>query len=183
MRTLTRTIPAPADLGLELISVPEGADLLLDLRLESATEGVLVTVTATAQVEGECGRCLRPVSDSLDVTFQELYAYPDSTTDETTEEDEIGRLQGDLLDLEPALRDAVVLALPITPLCRAECPGLCPGCGEPWDDLPAGHSHQQADPRWAALSKLAAQDDLAVSSDRAAQDDLAAQRNLTTTEE
>lgn len=154
MRTLKRTIPAPVDLGLELISVPQGADLELDLRMESVTEGVLATVTANAPVEGECGRCLRPISDHLSVTFQELYAYPDSTTEETTEEDEVGRLQGELLDLEPALRDAVVLALPITPLCRTDCPGLCSECGEPWDDLPAEHSHQQADPRWAALSNL-----------------------------
>ncbi len=115
-------------------------------------------MTATAPVEGECGRCLRPISDTLDVTFQELYAYADSTTDETAEEDEVGRLQGDLIDLEPELRDAVVLALPTNPLCRADCPGLCPECGVPWDDLPADHSHQQVDPRWAALRELSASD-------------------------
>ncbi len=154
MRTLNRTIPAPADLGLELISVPEGADLQLDLKLESVTEGVLATATATGTVEGECGRCLRPISDSLDVKFQELYAYPDSTTDSTAEEDEVGRIQGDLFDLEPELRDAVVLALPTNPLCRTDCPGLCSECGEPWDELPEGHTHQQVDPRWAALSNL-----------------------------
>jgi len=171
MRTLTRTIPAPEDLGLELISVPQGADLHLDLRLESVTEGVLATVTATAPVEGECGRCLRPISDRFDVTFQELYAYAESTTDETAEEDEVGRLQDDLLDLEPELRDAVVLALPTNPLCRTDCPGLCSECGEPWDDLPADHSHQQVDPRWAALRELSASDNSA------------AQNSLTTTEE
>jgi uncharacterized protein len=154
MRTLTRTIPAPADLGLELISVPQGADLRLDLRLESVTEGVLATGTVTAPVTGECGRCLRPISDTLTVTLQELYAYPDSTTDETAEDDEVGRIQGDLFDLEPALRDAVVLALPNNPLCRTDCPGLCSECGEPWDELPAGHSHRQLDQRWAALNKL-----------------------------
>lgn len=154
MRTLTRTVPAPADLGLELISVPQGADLHLDLRLESVTEGVLATGTVTVPVTGECGRCLREIGDTLTVTFQELYAYEDSTTDETTEEDEVGRLQGELLDLEPALRDAVVLALPANPLCRTDCPGLCSECGEPWDELPAGHSHRQVDPRWAALSNL-----------------------------
>jgi uncharacterized protein len=154
MRTLNRTIPAPADLGLELISVPDGADLQLDLRLESVTEGVLATATATVPVEGECGRCLRPISDTLTVSFQELYAYPDSTTDETAEEDEVGRIQGDLFNLEPALRDAAVLALPTNPLCRTDCPGLCPECGEPWDELPEGHHHRQVDPRWAALSNL-----------------------------
>ncbi len=154
MRTIKRTVPAPEDLGLVLISVPTGADLHLDLRLESVTEGVLVSGTVSAQVVGECGRCLRPISDTVTVTLQELYAYEHSATDETAEEDEVHRLQGDLLDLEPALRDAVVLALPNHPLCREDCPGLCPECGVPWDELPEGHSHEQLDPRWAALSRL-----------------------------
>jgi len=154
MRAIQRVVRAPADLGLELIRVPEGADLTLDLRLESVSEGVLVSGTVSGPVEGECGRCLRPVTDSVTVSVQELYAYAHSATEETTEEDEVGRLQGDLLDLEPAVRDAVVLALPNHPLCRADCPGLCPECGVPWDELPADHGHTQLDPRWAALAKL-----------------------------
>lgn len=154
MRTVERAVPAPADLGIELIGVPQGATIRLDLRLESVSEGVLVSGTVTGPVEGECGRCLRPVADTLVVDIQELYAYAHSTTDETTDEDEVGRLQGELIDLEPALRDAVVLALPNHPLCRQDCPGLCPDCGVPWDDLPAEHSHQQLDPRWSALSQL-----------------------------
>ncbi len=159
LRTVTRTVPAPADLGLELIGVPEGADLSLDLRLESVSEGVLVSGTVTGPVQGECGRCLRPISDSLTVEIQELYAYQNSTTDETTDEDEVGRMQGDLIDLEPALRDAVVLALPTNPVCREDCPGLCPECGVHWDELPAEHSHQQVDPRWAGLSQLTRQEE------------------------
>lgn len=154
MREVRRTVPAPKDLGLELVGVPEGAELRLDLRLESVSEGVLVSGTVTGPVTGECGRCLRAISDTLDVTIQELYAYEHSATDETTEEDEVGRLQGDLIDLEPALRDAVVLALPNHPLCRDDCPGLCPECGVRWDDLPAEHDHRQVDPRWAALERL-----------------------------
>ena len=154
MRVIQRTVHAPSDLGLDLIRVPEGADLTLDLRLESVTEGVLVSGTVAGPVEGECGRCLRPVTDAVRVSLQELYAYEDSTTEETTEEDEVGRLQGDLLDLEPALRDAVVLALPNHPRCREDCPGLCPECGVPRDELPADHSHERLDPRWAALAKL-----------------------------
>ena len=155
MRAVVRVVTAPADLGLELIGVPEGADLTLDLRLESVTEGVLLSGTVSGPVEGECGRCLRPVTDTVIVSLQELYAYEHSATDETTEEDEVGRLQGDLLDLEPVVRDAVVLALPSHPLCRTDCPGLCPECGVPWDELPAGHRHAALDPRWAALAQLA----------------------------
>jgi uncharacterized protein len=154
MRTLHRVIPAPEDLGVEMIGVPEGADLDLDLRMESVSEGVLVSGTITGPLRGECGRCLTTIDEKLSVTVQELFAYENSVTDETTEEDEIGRLHDDLLDLEPALRDAVVLALPVNPLCREDCPGLCPECGVRWDELPAGHTHEQIDPRWAALSKL-----------------------------
>jgi uncharacterized protein len=154
MRTVERTVAAPENLGLELIRVPEAAAIRLDLRLESVSEGVLVSGTATAPIEGECGRCLRPIEDTLVVHLQELYAYEHSTTQETTDEDEVGRMQGDLIDLEPALRDAAVLALPNHPLCRVDCPVLCPECGVHWDDLPEGHTHEQADPRWSGLSKL-----------------------------
>ncbi|MQA25766.1 MAG: DUF177 domain-containing protein [Micromonosporaceae bacterium] len=154
MREIDRTVPAPEDLGLELIGVPAGAQISLDLRLEAVSEGVLLSGTATLPLKGECGRCLRPISDTLAVPLQELYAYRDSTTEATTDEDEVSRLQDHRLDLEPALRDAAVLALPTHPLCRTDCPGLCPGCGAHWDDLPADHSHEQIDRRWAALGNL-----------------------------
>ncbi|MEU5905000.1 YceD family protein [Micromonospora sp. NPDC047467] len=154
LREVQRVVAAPTDLGVELIGVPEGADLNLDLRLQSVSEGVLVSGTITGPVRGECGRCLREINDSMAVTIQELYAYENSTTDATTDEDEVGRMQGDLIDLEPALRDALVLTLPTNPRCREDCPGLCPECGAHWDDLPADHSHQQVDPRWAGLSQL-----------------------------
>jgi uncharacterized protein len=154
MRALNRVDEAPADLGVEMIGVPEGSDLQLDLELTSVSEGVYVSGSVSGTVVGECGRCLREITDSIDVRIQELYAYPDSTTEETTDEDEVGRMQGDLIDLEPAVRDAVVLMLPISPLCRPDCPGLCPDCGVHFDELPADHSHELADPRWAALRNL-----------------------------
>jgi uncharacterized protein len=154
MRTLRFPAPAPADLGVELIGVPAGSEIDLDLRLESVMEGVLVSGTATARLTGECGRCLEPVDDTLTVTLQELFAYPESTTDETADDEETARMEGDLLDLEPALRDAVVLALPLTPLCREDCSGLCAECGERLDDLPQDHSHDAPDARWSALQDL-----------------------------
>jgi uncharacterized protein len=154
MRTVERVVAAPADLGLALVGVPAGTDLVLSLRMESVSEGVLVSGTVTGSGVGECARCLRPVGVELDVPVQELFAYPDSTTAVTAGQDEVGRLRGDLIDLEPVVRDAVVLALPGSPLCRDDCPGLCPECGAHWDELPADHRHQQIDPRWAALEKL-----------------------------
>jgi uncharacterized protein len=110
----------------------------------------------TAAVAGECARCLGPVADRLAVDVQELFAYADSATEQTTEEDEVSHLIGDHLDLEPVVRDAVVLALPLAPLCRPDCAGLCPDCGGALDELPANHSHAApVDPRWAALTERA----------------------------
>jgi uncharacterized protein len=152
LRAYRRSVPAPAALGLDVIGVPEGAPLELELRLESVTEGVLVTGTVAAPLTGQCARCLDPVHDDLLVDVQELFAYADSATDATTEQDEVYRIEGELLDVEPVVRDAVVLALPWTPLCRPDCAGLCPECGLRLDDLPAGHSHETIDPRWAALA-------------------------------
>jgi uncharacterized protein len=152
-RDYRREMPAPAQLGLDMIGVPEGAPLVLTVRLESVTEGVLATGTVTGEVAGECGRCLNGFTEALEVEFVELFAYRDSTTEETTDPDEVPRLEGDHLDLEPLVRDAVVLSLPLTPLCSPDCAGLCPECGERLDDLPAGHTHVQLDPRWAALAE------------------------------
>jgi len=136
-------------MGTDVVGVPEGSDVVLDLRLESVVEGVLVTGTARVHVEGECVRCLDPVSSEQEVRVQELYLYPDQDVDD----EEAERLEGDLIDLEPLLRDAVVLGLPFRPVCRDDCPGLCPECGARLAD-DTGHRHEQDDPRWAALSAL-----------------------------
>ncbi|PVG82628.1 metal-binding protein [Nocardioides gansuensis] len=155
-RDVELTVPAPADLGIEVLSVPEGSPVELDLRLEAVMEGVLVTGTAQAELVGECARCLEPIDDQIDVRFQELFVYDDVRHDDSDEEldDEASRLEGDLLDLEPLLRDAVVLALPFQPLCQDDCPGLCVECGARLADDP-GHSHEEPiDPRWAGLQAL-----------------------------
>lgn len=153
MRAVRRSLPAPADLGVELARVPAGAPVELDLRLESVVEGVLASGTVAAPVTGECARCLGPVTGTVTVDVQELFAYADSATEETTEEDEVSHLVGDLLDLEQVVRDVVVLALPLSPLCREDCRGLCPGCGAALDELPDDHTHTTTDPRWAALAE------------------------------
>lgn len=158
-RDVVITVPAPAELGIEVLSVPEGSPVDLDLRLEAVMEGVLVTGTATAGLEGECARCLEPIDDEIDVRFQELYVYADQHDkavehDDHDLDDETSRLEDDMLDLEPLLRDAVVLALPFTPLCEDDCPGLCAECGARLADDPE-HTHDAPiDPRWAGLTAL-----------------------------
>jgi uncharacterized protein len=153
MRPVRRTAPAPGGLALELARVEEGAPLELDLRIEAVVEGVLVSGQVSAAVRVECSRCLEPVGTELTVDLQELFAYPDSATAGTADSDEVRRLSGDQLDLEPVVRDAVVLGLPLAPRCRDDCRGLCPSCGARWDDLPADHHHDTIDPRWAALAE------------------------------
>ncbi len=170
------TVPAPADLRLELISVPEGAAAELDLRFEAVAEGVLVTGSVTAPLAGECARCLAPVASSVTASFTELYLYPSGRPQGTgqardgrrhqdrsdrydeheheEQDDDERYLDGDLLDLEPALRDAVVLALPMAPLCRDDCPGLCVECGVPLADAGPRHRHDETpDPRWDGLKQ------------------------------
>ena len=148
--------PAPADLGIEVLRVPEGSTVGFELRLEAVMEGVLVTGTAHAELEGECVRCLAEIHDEVVADFQELFAYEESDTARSGEDEDAGRLEGDLLDLEPLLRDAVVLMLPFQPLCREDCAGLCVECGANLNDDP-GHTHELAvDPRWEKLRNLEA---------------------------
>jgi uncharacterized protein len=155
MRSLSRSVPAPAHLGVDVLGVPAGSPVELDLRLESVVEGVLVSGTVTATMSGECVRCLDPVTGPLVVDLQELYAFPGSAAerDEDDDTDPLPEMDGDLIDLEPALRDAVVLALPLRPLCREDCPGLCPECGARLEDDPE-HAHDTVDPRWSALGEV-----------------------------
>jgi uncharacterized metal-binding protein YceD (DUF177 family) len=152
MQELDRTAPAPADWRVELTGVPAAAAVGLRLRLESVMEGVLVTGDLDVPVEGSCARCLEPIEDTLHLSVQELYAYSGSTTEATSEEDEVRRIEGDYLDLEPLVRDTVVLNLPLAPVCTEDCAGLCVDCGQRLDDLPADHAHQVVDPRWAGLA-------------------------------
>ncbi|EON23206.1 hypothetical protein CF8_2880 [Nocardioides sp. CF8] len=153
---IVRTVPAPTELGIEVLRVPEGSPVELDLRLEAVMEGVLVSGSATAELDGECARCLAPIEDEISVRLQELFVYDDVRHDasDTDLEDETSRLEDDLLDLEPLLRDAVVLALPFQPLCEEDCPGLCVECGARLADDPE-HGHEEPiDPRWAGLQGL-----------------------------
>jgi uncharacterized protein len=136
VRSVKRTAPAPPSLGAGMVSVPEGGELEIEVQLERVTDGVLVTGTVRAPLAGECARCLAEFAAATEVRFTELFSR------DADEEDADGyRLDGDLLDLEPALRDALVLELPLAPLCAEDCPGLCSECGVRLADAGAGHAH------------------------------------------
>jgi uncharacterized protein len=154
MRAVHRDVPAPSGdlaIGLDVIAVPAGATIVVDVRLESVSEGVYVSGTVSAPLQGECARCLDELTDELTVEIGELFAYPDSVTDETTDDDELPRVVDEHVDIEQTVRDAVVLALPLAPLCADDCAGLCPECGGRRADLGPDHGHETLDPRWAAL--------------------------------
>ncbi|MGW2510509.1 YceD family protein [Streptomyces scopuliridis] len=166
LQKLTRSVPAPKDFGIAgVIGTPEGAPVELSLRLESVMEGVLVTGTARAAAEGECVRCLEPLSQEVAADFQEMFSYHDAddrgrtraepaADAEYSEDEDRLFIEDGLFDLEPVLRDAVVLALPLQPVCRETCAGLCSTCGIRLDENP-DHHHDAVDIRWAALQGLA----------------------------
>jgi uncharacterized protein len=153
-RTLSRTCAAPEHLGVEMARIPVGADLELEIQLEGVAEGVLVTASVMAPLAGECARCLEPFASATQVRFQELFTLePEESVDsDQSAGEESYLLDGSgQLDLEPALRDAVVLELPLSPLCEDDCRGLCPECGVRLADAEPGHGHEQLGPMWAAL--------------------------------
>jgi uncharacterized protein len=127
--------------------VPAGGQVEVDAQLESVHNGVVVTADVEAPWEGECRRCLRPVSGELHSHVRELYEQ-DSDGEETYP------LHGDQLDLAPLARDAVLLELPQAPLCIEDCLGLCPECGANRNEGDCGHVIRNIDPRWAALDAL-----------------------------
>ncbi|WP_197504019.1 DUF177 domain-containing protein [Mycobacterium sp. 852014-50255_SCH5639931] len=153
MVTLRKTVPTPSRIGLDMIAIEAGAPLELDLQVQSVSEGVLVTGTVDAPTAGECSRCLTPVKGHVQIRLTELFAYPDSTTEATTEEDEVGHIVDDIIDLEQSIVDAVGLELPFSPVCTPDCPGLCPECGVALAAEP-DHHHDTIDPRWSKLAGM-----------------------------
>ncbi len=134
--------------GLDLadVAVPEGTLPVADVVLESVLGGVSVTGTVLAPWAGECRRCLAPASGVLELAVRELYT-------EDGDGDETYPLVHDEVDLEPLVRDAVLLELPRAPLCRPDCLGLCPTCGANRNEEACG-CEAPRDPRWGALDAL-----------------------------
>ena len=158
--------------GVDLISVPAGEVIEVDARLESVTEGVLLSADVYAVAQGECIRCLDSVEIVIERKIQELYNYEptnergkkkrkSSAEDLTSEDLDVAdefMMEGDILDLETPIRDAIVLSLPSNPLCSQDCLGLCPECGGKWAELPEDHAHEVIDARWASLGGLTLED-------------------------
>jgi uncharacterized protein len=170
MREYELTIDKHEALGFEVLAIAQDEPIEIDLKIESVAEGVLATASVRTIASGECGRCLDPVEYDVDESFQELYEYTEDPRqarkkdkhkkrdakdlEELDDEDEVRQMTGDLIDLDGPIRDAIILNLPINPLCDQDCQGLCQDCGQKWADLPDDHDHGATDIRWAGLSSL-----------------------------
>ncbi|MET0813484.1 MAG: DUF177 domain-containing protein [Microbacterium sp.] len=144
MRELDLELPAPAKWGEGLVAVPEGEPLVIEGRLESVHEGILVSATVDTRYDGVCGRCLTDIDEPVRVEIQELFAYPGQETSDF-------EVQDDHVDLETLVRDAIVLSLPFQPVCQPDCPGLDPNTGERLAESAGEQQREPLDPRWAAL--------------------------------
>jgi uncharacterized protein len=151
-RDVQLSTPLPG-LAITSAHVPEGAEVEVDATLEAIEGAVTVTGSVTAPWEGECRRCLDPVTGTIEATLSEVFE-PHPTEGETYP------LEGDEVDLEPVVRDGILLALPLAPLCREDCPGPAPEEfptrveGDPVDEDVDADAEPPPDPRWSALGEL-----------------------------
>lgn len=146
---LERVVTVGEPIGDEVAGVRAEEQCPVDLLLESVQDGILVAGSCQVPVSGLCVRCLDEYSDVIDVSFQQFFAYPEMLARGT--DDDVAEMNGPWLDVRAAFHDALVLALPLSPTCRPDCPGLCAECGFRLADDPThGHAHQ--DPRWSALA-------------------------------
>ncbi len=162
--TLNWTVPEGWDM--EVLSLPAGTVIPLQVAITSIDEGVLVEVEGSTTLVGQCVRCLEPAVVPVEISAADVYLEAPSkgkrrargrdgdievTGDEFDEELAIDQ---DTVDLEPLLRDELFSDAPLQPLCSEDCLGICEHCGRLFKDLEPGHSHQFIDPRFAALAAL-----------------------------
>jgi uncharacterized protein len=145
--------------GLAITSsaVAADADVVVDVELEVVDGGVVATGSVSSRWIGECRRCLRPVNGELRAEVREVFERAPRLREGDLDDADVAEtypLTGDTLDLAPLARDALLLELPLAPLCRADCAGLCPTCGADLTDHPCDCSQLSTNPLWAALDVL-----------------------------
>ncbi len=134
------------ELAVSFANVPEDQPIFLEAVLEQVHEGILVTGSLHTVWRGECGRCLMPAEGILETDVRELYA-------EKIDDEMVYKMTADTMDLEPLVHDACILNLPLSPLCKPDCKGLCPACGANLNEESC-NCEAPNDPRWASLSLL-----------------------------
>lgn len=151
-RDVTINEPLPG-VAIGLARLIDDSGLQAELRVESVVEGILVTGPVHGDTRLQCARCLQDFSSTVGLRVCELFVTPGH---DPAEEDDVYRVVGSEIDLEPMLRDAVALSLPLNPLCRGDCKGLCAQCGQDLNKGACGCKDDDIDPRWADLGPLRA---------------------------
>lgn len=143
---------SPEPIGTPMLAIKTGEPLVVDFKAEAVSDGVLISGRIVSLAEGECGRCLEELKEDVDQEFRELFLYESRKSENEEDDDELFAMDGDIADIEVPIRDAVVLAMPLNPLCKPDCLGLCSECGERMEKLGPDHSHEKVDPRWSGLA-------------------------------
>ena len=153
-RTVTVDEPVGEDLRLELATIPGDQAVRAELLLESVVEGILASGPVSGTMTLRCSRCLKTFEQPLEVEVQELFARG---ADPDGDEYPLGP-EGQI-DPEPMIRDALVLAMPFSPMCRPDCKGLCERCGGDRNLDECRCAPEDTDPRWAVLGAITFDDD------------------------
>ncbi len=145
----------------EVLTLVPGSEIPLQLVVTTTDDGVAVDFSGTATLVGECVRCLDPITVEQQFAASEVFVYEDSrsprrqqsdkTESEGDEMDKALLIERDTIDLEPALRDAILSEAPLRPVCDKDCLGICVHCGALLREVEPGHKHEFLDPRFAAL--------------------------------
>ena len=169
-KEIDATFPAPSGIGDEIVGVDEGTDVSGVGSFDSIVDGLILNARISAPVHAECTRCLKPIQRDWTVNVTSFFPYEDkSAAGKGGKEEEVDIIAGEdeaedtypLLDggawadLEALLRDTLVEELPLQPLCKPDCKGLCSQCGIDLNENP-DHQHDMTDIRFAALEGLKA---------------------------
>jgi uncharacterized protein len=145
-----RIDPCLDGLRVPLAWVPDDEPLHTNVLLEALVDGIHVTGVVAGELALECRRCLREFAQPFALELNDVFLYPGEADDEG----DVYRVEGEAIDLEPLIRDVVMLAMPLNPLCREDCKGLCTTCGADLNEVDCGHSQEPVDLRWAGLEQL-----------------------------
>lgn len=125
---------------------------------EITNRGGYMRLVASAEIpySGECARCLDPVNGVYVLPFERTVVTEGTLTEEQEEDnvDEFVIIEGGFLDIDDAVREALILSFPMRLLCSEDCEGLCPKCGKPKREGACGCVEKEIDPRWAVLASL-----------------------------
>ncbi len=155
---LTQSLGTSREVDFDVPVLGVADDLVLaflrgQLRLSRTREGILVQGELETAVEGECRRCLSPMTIPIILKLEELFTlHPHKGNAEFS----VG--EDGILDLTPLLREEAIISIPLAPLCKPDCAGLCPSCGQNLNLGQCNCPTTDIDPRFAVLSQLQDQD-------------------------